>query len=154
MIDYLKINDLPARAERLGNYFKDRLIRLKEEFSLIGDVRGRGLMLGAELVRTDGSTDPESADAVLEKMKEITERTCVSLTSQAALALIKIAPDEPIVDPCCGTGLIPIAALLSNKETYTADNNYKMLRMARLNRDILNLDIEMPHKNALEPWMK
>jgi len=70
VIDYLKINDLPARAKRLGNYFKDRLIRLKEEFSLIGDVRGLGLMLGAELVRPDGSADPESADAVLEKMKD------------------------------------------------------------------------------------
>jgi len=96
----------------------------------------------------------EKADSIVERMKDITERTCVSLTSQAALALIKLAPGEPIVDPCCGTGLIPLASLLNNKKTYTADNNYKMLRMARLNRDILNLDIEMPHRDAMEPWMK
>jgi len=96
----------------------------------------------------------EKEDSIIEIMKDITERTCVSLTSQAALALVNLAPHEPIVDPCCGTGLIPLASLLSNKVTYTADNNYKMLRMARLNRDMLNLDIEMPHKNAMEPWIK
>ncbi len=96
----------------------------------------------------------EKKDSVIKKLKEITERTCVSLTSQAALALINLVNDEPIVDPCCGTGLIPLAALLCNKETYTADNKYKMLRMARINRDLLNLDIEIPKKEAMEPWIK
>ncbi|MBI9100744.1 MAG: hypothetical protein JEY91_19890 [Spirochaetaceae bacterium] len=96
----------------------------------------------------------EKEDSVVEKLGEITERTCVSLAAQAALALVNLAPDEPIVDPCCGTGLIPLAALLRGKETYTADNNYKMLRMARLNRDLLDLDIEMPHKEAMEPWIE
>lgn len=96
----------------------------------------------------------EKKNSVIDKLKEITERTCVSLTSQAALALVNIVSDEPIIDPCCGTGLIPIASMLRKKKTYTADNNYKMLRMARINRDILKLDIEMPKKDALTPWMK
>jgi|GEM_PF-1304378 len=96
----------------------------------------------------------EKEDSIIENLQDITERTCVSLTSQVALTLVKLAPDEPIVDPCCGTGLIPLASLLSNKETYAADNNYKMLRMARLNRDMLSLDIELPHRDAMEPWTK
>jgi hypothetical protein len=96
----------------------------------------------------------EKEECIVETLQDITERTCVSLTSQAALALVNLAPHVPIVDPCCGTGLIPLASLLSNKETYTADNNYKMLRMARLNRDMLNLDIEMPHRDAMEPWIE
>lgn len=96
----------------------------------------------------------EKGESIVEKMQEMTERTCVSLSRQAALALVNLAPDEPIVDPCCGTGLIPLASLLSDRETYTADNNYKMLRMARLNRDLLGLDIEMPHRDALDPWLE
>ncbi|MDA3851745.1 MAG: hypothetical protein PF447_10780 [Spirochaetaceae bacterium] len=96
----------------------------------------------------------EKEESIIEKMEEITERTCVSLSSQAALALVNLAPGEPIVDPCCGTGLIPLASLLRKKKTFTADNNYKMLRMARLNRDLLGLDIEIPYKNALEPWLE
>lgn len=96
----------------------------------------------------------EKKDSLIEDFKEITERTCVSMTLQAALAMVNLAPDEPIVDPCCGTGLLPLASLLLKKETYAGDNNYKMLRMARINRDNLNLDIEMPHKNALSPWIE
>lgn len=96
----------------------------------------------------------EKEDSLIEKLKNITERTCVSMTSQAALAMVHLAPDEPIVDPCCGTGLLPISSLLLNKETYAADNNFKMLRMSRINRDALNLTIEMPHKNALSPWIE
>jgi tRNA G10 N-methylase Trm11 len=96
----------------------------------------------------------EKKDSIIDKLQNITERTCVSLTSQAALAMVNIVTDQPIIDPCCGTGLIPLASLLRKKETYTADNNYKMLRMARKNRDILNLDIEMPKKDAFNPWMQ
>ncbi|MDA3810863.1 MAG: hypothetical protein PF518_11130 [Spirochaetaceae bacterium] len=96
----------------------------------------------------------EKENSVIDELKKITERTCVSLTSQAALAMVNLVTDEPIVDPCCGTGLIPLASLLRKKNTYTADNNYKMLRMARINRDILNLDIEMAKKDAMMPWIK
>lgn len=96
----------------------------------------------------------EKDNSIIERMKDITERTCVSLTSQAALAMIRLAPEGPIVDPCCGTGLIPIASLLSGKETHTADKNFKMLRKARLNRDLLNLDIDMPYKDAMSPWIE
>ncbi len=38
-------------ARVLGDYFKSRLLKLKERYSLIGDVRGRGLLLGIELVK-------------------------------------------------------------------------------------------------------
>ncbi len=96
----------------------------------------------------------EKEGSVIGDMEKISERTCVSLTSLAALALVNIVTDEPIVDPCCGTGLIPLASLLRNKKTFTADNNWKMLRMARSNRDALGLDIEMPNKDAFDPWIK
>jgi acetylornithine/N-succinyldiaminopimelate aminotransferase len=43
-----KLN-LPARAARVGKYFKGRLEELKERFEVIEEVRGLGLLLGMEM---------------------------------------------------------------------------------------------------------
>jgi adenosylmethionine-8-amino-7-oxononanoate aminotransferase len=43
--------DLPANAKRLEPYVKAKLRRLDDEYGIIGDIRGRGLMIGAELVK-------------------------------------------------------------------------------------------------------
>jgi 4-aminobutyrate aminotransferase len=42
---------LVANAAEVGAYLMDRLRELQEKHALIGDVRGRGLMIGIELVR-------------------------------------------------------------------------------------------------------
>jgi 4-aminobutyrate aminotransferase len=42
-------NGLMANAAEVGNYLKEKLTRLKNKHSAIKDVRGRGLMVGAEL---------------------------------------------------------------------------------------------------------
>ena len=42
---------LVRHAAEVGDYFLDRLRGLMDKFLLIGDVRGRGLMIGVELVR-------------------------------------------------------------------------------------------------------
>jgi 4-aminobutyrate aminotransferase len=44
-------NGLMKNAETVGAHLVDRLLALKEKYPLIGDVRGKGLMVGAELVR-------------------------------------------------------------------------------------------------------
>jgi len=44
-----------ANAARVGAHFMGRLAGLKDEYPCIGDVRGRGLMIGVELVEKDGS---------------------------------------------------------------------------------------------------
>jgi len=41
---------LVANAAEMGAYFKERLLELQKEHRLIGDVRGKGLMLAIELV--------------------------------------------------------------------------------------------------------
>ncbi len=41
---------LPEKAEEIGNYLMNKLRDLKEKYPLIGDVRGKGLMVGIELV--------------------------------------------------------------------------------------------------------
>ena len=42
---------------RKGGYIKDALLRLQKEVSIIGDVRGMGLMLGVEFVDPTGDRD-------------------------------------------------------------------------------------------------
>ncbi|MBN1969940.1 MAG: hypothetical protein JXR48_10180 [Candidatus Delongbacteria bacterium] len=96
----------------------------------------------------------EKKNSLVQKLQDLPERTCTSLTSKAALAMVNISGSEALVDPCCGTGMIPLASKLLGRETYAADNNLNMLRMARGNRDSLGIDLEILKKDALEPWVE
>ena len=51
---YVRENDLTTRAATLGARMLDQLRSLAREFPVIGDVRGRGLMIGVEMVETWG----------------------------------------------------------------------------------------------------
>lgn len=62
--------NLAERAARLGLVLRERLLEFAEEFPLIGDVRGRGLMIGAELVREGKEPAGEETDRILEAMKD------------------------------------------------------------------------------------
>jgi 4-aminobutyrate aminotransferase len=54
---------LPARAARLGAKALERLHDMKDRHPIIGDVRGRGLLLGIELVTDRDSKAPAKAAA-------------------------------------------------------------------------------------------
>jgi 4-aminobutyrate aminotransferase len=61
-IEYMQKEDLPGRASELGSYAMSKLRELQKQNTIIGDVRGLGLMIGVELVR-DGEKSPASAEA-------------------------------------------------------------------------------------------
>jgi len=46
-----------AEVTRKGDYMKSRFLKLKDEVSIIGDVRGIGLMLGIEFIDPNGPKD-------------------------------------------------------------------------------------------------
>ncbi|WP_299151810.1 aminotransferase class III-fold pyridoxal phosphate-dependent enzyme [uncultured Tateyamaria sp.] len=50
--------DLLANTTAMGDYMLDQLRALQEKHAVIGDVRGKGLFLGAELVADRDSRDP------------------------------------------------------------------------------------------------
>ncbi len=52
---HVRENNLAERAADLGAWMLSRLQGLVEEFACVGDVRGRGLMIGMELMNPDGS---------------------------------------------------------------------------------------------------
>uniref|UniRef100_A0A1D1Z7R4 alanine--glyoxylate transaminase n=1 Tax=Anthurium amnicola TaxID=1678845 RepID=A0A1D1Z7R4_9ARAE len=64
---------LQENASVVGSYLKKRLRSLQEKHDIIGDVRGRGLMLGVELVTDRESKTPAKAEIlhVMNTMKEI-----------------------------------------------------------------------------------
>src|ERR1041385_9578774 len=49
-LDVIEGEDMPARARAIGARFKGHLGALAQRYEQIGDVRGRGLLLGIELV--------------------------------------------------------------------------------------------------------
>lgn len=49
-----------ANAERVGNFMLDRLRGWVQTHPLVGDVRGRGLMIGIELVKNKATREPAS----------------------------------------------------------------------------------------------
>ncbi|MCW2492109.1 MAG: aminotransferase class-III [Frankiales bacterium] len=51
-------DDLVARADQLGKTLRERLLELQARHEVIGDVRGRGLMQGIELVKDRATKEP------------------------------------------------------------------------------------------------
>ncbi len=68
-LEVIEREGLVQKAAERGTFFKDKLLELKDKYPLIGDVRGLGLMLGAELVKEDGQPAPEEVDKILEFLK-------------------------------------------------------------------------------------
>jgi 4-aminobutyrate aminotransferase len=66
-LEVIEREGLVENAARVGAHALERLHDMKSRIPLIGDVRGRGLLLGIELVRDRASKTPasESADRVL-----------------------------------------------------------------------------------------
>ena len=52
--------NLLENALKVGDFIKKRLLEMKESYDVIGDVRGRGLMIGVEIVKPNTKVpDPE-----------------------------------------------------------------------------------------------
>ena len=50
---------LRKKAKEVGSHLLQELMMLKEFYSCIGDVRGVGLMIGVEFVKTKETKEPE-----------------------------------------------------------------------------------------------
>lgn len=66
-IEYLLDKDLQANAAKRGAQLVDGLRGISDEFPELGDVRGKGLMLAAELVKPDDNTPDAAATAKLQQ---------------------------------------------------------------------------------------
>jgi len=69
-IDVIEKRKLAENAERMGMYLRERLNGLKEKYRVIGEVRGRGLIQGMEIVKTKKEPAPDFVAYVFESTKE------------------------------------------------------------------------------------
>lgn len=69
-LEYVLEHDLQRNAEEVGGYLRGRLEAMAEEHSLIREVRGRGLMLGLEIVNGELEPDAGAAAGFMEACRE------------------------------------------------------------------------------------
>jgi 4-aminobutyrate aminotransferase len=69
-LDYLIRNDLQTNCLKVGEHLMTRLHELAEKHPIIGEVRGKGLLLGVELVNADRSPNKEAAAMLMEETRE------------------------------------------------------------------------------------
>lgn len=63
VLQVVQEEQLMEHARETGIYVQDGLRELQERFEIIGDLRGRGLFFGAELVRDRATKEPATAEA-------------------------------------------------------------------------------------------
>ncbi|MFI0469641.1 aminotransferase class III-fold pyridoxal phosphate-dependent enzyme [Saccharopolyspora sp. 5N102] len=94
VLDAVEDERLMANAATVGAHFKDRLSALAAHHEVIGDVRGRGLFLGVELVSDRRRKEPDAAAA--RRVVEEAKREGVLLSTDGpADNVLKIKP--PVV---------------------------------------------------------
>ena len=73
VLEVIEREKLQENSLKIGNNILAGLNKLKEKHNLIGDVRGKGLMLGIELVKDRQSKEPakEECAQILESCKEM-----------------------------------------------------------------------------------
>jgi len=79
-LEILIKEDLVRNAERVGQVMLRRLEALKEKHRCVGEVRGKGLMLGIELVSDRQTREPLAKDVTRALYQECLRRGLVAMT--------------------------------------------------------------------------
>lgn len=66
VLDTMDEDQTQRNCQELGPYFLSRLAALRARYPIIGDVRGKGLMLGVELVEDKETRKPLHAERIME----------------------------------------------------------------------------------------
>ena len=94
--------DLVKNAERVGKVMLGRLEELKDKYRCVGEVRGRGLMLGIELVRDRTTKEPLAKTVTQALYQECLRRGLVSMTYSPS---VRINPPLTIREETALAGL-------------------------------------------------
>ena len=99
-IEIIERHDMVANAERMGAYFKSRLEELRDRYEVVGEVRGLGLLLGIEFVRSKDSREP--APELLHRVSSHCLERGVILFGGTIRHITRVAPplviDQGLID--------------------------------------------------------
>tara|TARA_B100000959_G_scaffold286597_1_gene366001 strand:- start:1778 stop:3034 length:1257 start_codon:yes stop_codon:yes gene_type:complete len=112
VLDVIEREGLLNKAKQLGDYFTRGLKQLQTTHTAIGDVRGRGLFLGIDVVRDRDTLDPapDLAHTIVDGMREMG----VLLSTDGPLNnVIKIKPPMVLSEEDIDDSLAKLDTLLS-----------------------------------------
>jgi 4-aminobutyrate aminotransferase len=99
---------LAERSASLGGRALDRLHEMKDKHPLIGDVRGRGLLLGIELVSDSGEPATDAAEEIFYRALEadlsfkVTMGNVLTLTPPLTISEAELDEALDILEGCIG----------------------------------------------------
>jgi 4-aminobutyrate aminotransferase len=116
-IEIIEEDGLVAHAARLGEHALARLAAMKEKHTAIGDIRGRGLLIGIELVKDRESKQPANdlAEDVFYRCLDkglsfkITMGNVLTLTPPLILTIEEMDLALDIIDGCIGEAMASAA---------------------------------------------
>jgi 4-aminobutyrate aminotransferase/(S)-3-amino-2-methylpropionate transaminase len=91
VLDVLAEEKLPEKAEKSGLRFVNGLNELKKRLPLIGDIRGKGLMIGIELVK-DHKTKTPAVEEVKSVQQELRRNGILVSTTGNYGCVVRITP--------------------------------------------------------------
>ncbi len=90
-LDVIEGKGLLGNAEDIGDYFLKKLEKIRERHELVGDVRGKGLILGVELVK-DRKTKEPAPKEVSKVVYRAWELGLITVTTGLYSNVIEITP--------------------------------------------------------------
>lgn len=114
-------DDLVRSADRMGAYLMERVLELKEKHPSVGDVRGKGLFVGVELVRNRHTKEPISSEKGAAIKRSVIDRSLregTFLMSGFSPDTLMLCPpltiDKAQIDE--GVAAVDVALLLADEE--------------------------------------
>ena len=113
VMDCIEQDGLMERAAELGGRFMAGLKRLQAKHDIIGDVRGRGLFLGFEMVKDRETKEPASEEAtrIVDMMRD---RGVLLSTDGPHHNVIKIKPPMVLSEKDIDTTVMQLSEVLGN----------------------------------------
>jgi diaminobutyrate-2-oxoglutarate transaminase len=103
-IEFMEKHRLDERSAMLGRLVLDRMKSLQSRYDVVGDVRGRGLYVGVELVKTDSQHSPDP-DLLARLQKVCFPKGLIVWKGGRSGNVARIMPALVITEELLGSGL-------------------------------------------------
>lgn len=120
-LNVIESEDLPARADRLGDHLADSLNELAADSPVVGDIRGQGLMQGIELVEAE--TGEPSQDLAVQVCLHARHHGLAVFYVGMHSNVLELTPPLTIAEADLDTGIDRLGAAIADARTETLDPN-------------------------------